>query len=286
MKLVTFIRRGECAEQVGILVDGGVLPVANFESMNDLIVNATPEDLAAMREAKGEPLPLNEIELQAPIPRPMQDVLCLGLNYTEHAEEAFGYSQQAFSSNKATAIFFSKRVSWCPGTNMPIPAHSDLTQRLDYENELAVILGRDALNVAAEDVQDYIFGYTIVNDVSARDLQTAHKQWYFGKSLDGFNPMGPCITTADEIAYPPELSISTKVNGELRQNSNTRMLIHGIGEIIATLSKGMTLKAGTIIATGTPKGVIMGMENPVFLKPGDEVACSIEGIGELVNTVE
>ena len=290
MKLVTFIRRGECAEQVGILTESGVIPTSalglNFEDMNDLILNATPEDMAAMRLAKGEPLPLAEIELQAPIPRPMQDVLCLGLNYTEHAEEAFGYSRQAFSSNKATAIFFSKRVSWCQGTGMPIPAHSDLTQRLDYENELAVVLGRDALNVAEEDVKDYIFGYTIINDVSARDLQTTHKQWYFGKSLDGFNPMGPCITTADEIAFPPELSISTKVNGELRQNSNTRMLIHGISEIVATLSRGMTLKAGTIIATGTPKGVIMGMENPVFLKPGDVVACAIEGIGELVNTVE
>ena len=290
MKLVTFIQKGQCAEQVGVWVDGGVIPASAlglaFESMNDLILNATPEDMATLRAAKGEPIPMEDVVLQSPIPRPLQDVLCLGLNYTEHAQEAFGYSQQAFSSNKATAIFFSKRVSWCQGTNMPIPAHSDLTQRLDYENELAVILSRDALNVPEEDVEKYIFGYTIVNDVSARDLQTEHKQWHFGKSLDGFNPMGPCIVTADEIPYPPELAISTRVNGELRQNSNTRMLIHGISEIVATLTKGMTLKAGTIIATGTPKGVIMGMENPVFLKPGDTVTCSIEGIGDLVNTVE
>ena len=140
--------------------------------------------------------------------------------------------------------------------------------------------------LGASDAADFIFGYTIVNDVSARDLQTSHKQWYFGKSLDGFTPMGPCIVTADEIAWPPALAISTEVNGELRQNSNTRMLIHGIGEIIETLTRGMTLKAGTIIATGTPKGVIMGMENPEFLVPGDRIACRIEGIGELVNTVE
>ena len=122
--------------------------------------------------------------------------------------------------------------------------------------------------------------------VSARDLQTNHKQWYFGKSLDGFTPMGPCIVTADDIPFPPDLAISTKVNGELRQNSRTSMLIHGIAEIVSTLSRGMTLLAGTIIATGTPKGVIMGMENPKFLVPGDTVSCRIEGIGELVNTVE
>lgn len=290
MRLVTFKRRGETREQVGVWTDRGVVPVSalglEFDSMNDLILHATPDDMAALRAAKAEPIPMDRVELQAPIPCPMQDVLCLGLNYTEHAEEAFGYSSQAFTSDKASPIFFSKRVNWCQGTGMPIPAHADLTQRLDFENELAVILSKDALNVKPDEAADYIFGYTIVNDVSARDLQTTHKQWYFGKSLDGFNPMGPCITTADAIAFPPCLDISTTLNGELRQNSNTRMLIHGIAEIIATLTRGMTLKAGTIIATGTPKGVLMGMENPVFLKKGDVVACRIEGIGELVNTVE
>ena len=291
MKLVTFSRLGESREQVGILRGEAIVPIEelgfHFESMNDLILRATPDDLKAMGAAEGgEALPLAAARLLAPIPRPMQDVLCLGLNYTEHAEEAFGYSSEAFSSNRAEPIFFSKRAHYCPGPGEPIPAHRDLTQRLDYENELAVILGRDALNVPEADVRDYIFGYTIVNDVSARELQTRHKQWYFGKSLDGFTPMGPCIVTADEIAWPPALGISTVVNGELRQNSNTRMLIHGIAEIVSTLSRGMTLKAGTVIATGTPKGVIMGMDNPQFLVPGDTVACRIEGIGELVNTVE
>ena len=291
MKLVTFSHPGERREQVGILRGEDIVSIESlgfhFESMNDLILRATPEELQALGRAEGgEALPMDAAELLAPIPRPLQDVLCLGLNYTEHAEEAFGYSSEAFSSDRAEPIFFSKRVSYCPGPGAPIPAHRDLTQRLDYENELAVILGRDALNVPEDQVQNYVFGYTIVNDVSARDLQTRHKQWYFGKSLDGFTPMGPCITTADEIAWPPALNISTVVNGQLRQNSNTRMLIHGIAEIVSTLSRGMTLKAGTIIATGTPKGVIMGMENPRFLVPGDTVACRIEGIGELVNTVK
>ena len=290
MKLVTFVRNGQTREELGVWRAAGIVPAAELgcpcDSMNALILHQTPEIMARLRDGSGEALPLDSVTLLAPIPRPMQDVLCLGLNYTEHAEEAFGYSQQACSADRAVPIFFSKRASWCQGSGMPIPAHPELTQRLDYENELAVVLGRDALNVSRADAANYIFGYTIVNDVSARDLQTSHKQWYFGKSLDGFTPMGPCIVTADEIAWPPALDISTVVNGELRQNSNTRMLIHGIAEIIETLTRGMTLQAGTIIATGTPKGVIMGMEHPRFLVPGDQITCRIQGIGELVNTVE
>ena len=290
MKLVTYTLRGDTREAVGVWTEKGVVPAKAlglaFETMNDLILHATGADMALLREAKGEALPMDKVTLLAPIPRPLQDVVCLGLNYTEHAEEAFGYSKQAFSADRAVPIFFSKRVSWCQGSGAPIPAHRDLTQRLDYENELAVILGRDARDVAEADVPGYIFGYTIVNDVSARDLQTSHRQWYFGKSLDGFTPMGPCIVTADDIPFPPDLAISTRVNCELRQNSRTSMLIHGIAEIVSTLSRGMTLLAGTIIATGTPKGVAMGMETPQFLVPGDVVTCTIEGIGDLVNKVE
>ncbi len=290
MKLVTYTLNGDTREAVGVWTEKGVVPVKAlglaFETMNDLILHATEADMAIMREAKGAALPMDNVTLLAPIPRPLQDVVCLGLNYTEHAEEAFGYSKQAFSADRAVPIFFSKRVSLCQGSGAPIPAHRDLTQRLDYENELAVILGKDARDVDEADVADYIFGYTIVNDVSARDLQTSHRQWYFGKSLDGFTPMGPCIVTADDIPFPPDLAISTQINGALRQNSRTSMLIHGIAEIVSTLSRGMTLLAGTIIATGTPKGVAMGMEAPQFLVSGDVVTCTIEGIGDLVNTVE
>ena len=291
MKLVTLARNHSNVEEVGVLKqDGAVLPVREagfpWASMNDLILGATPADLASLSAADGETLPPEEVRLLSPIPRPIQDVLCMGLNYTEHAAEASLYSKEAFSSERATPIFFSKRVSYSQGTGAPIPAHAGLTQRLDYEAELAVILGKDAVNVAPEDVEQYIFGYTVVNDVSARDLQTAHKQWYFGKSLDGFTPMGPCIVTADEIPYPPKLKISATLNGELRQNSTTDMLIHSISDIVSLLSRGMTLTAGTIIATGTPKGVIMGMEDPHFMQKGDVIACAIEGIGTLTNTVE
>ena len=134
-------------------------------------------------------------------------------------------------------------------------------------------------------MKNYIFGYTVINDVSARTLQTRHKQWYFGKSLDGFLPMGPCIVTAEEFPYPPRLSIQSRVNGELRQDSSTELMIFGIDHVVSELSAGMTLKAGTIIATGTPAGVGMGFDPPRFLKPGDVVECSIEGIGTLVNRV-
>ena len=132
---------------------------------------------------------------------------------------------------------------------------------------------------------EYIFGYTVVNDVSARNLQTRHKQWYFGKSLDGFTPMGPCIVSADEIAFPPRLGISCLVNGQLRQDSNTGNLIAGIAEIITMLTEGMTLQAGTIIATGTPAGVGMGMTPPTFLREGDVVECRIEGLGTLRHVI-
>lgn len=276
MKLVSFLYQDR--EQAGILTEAGVRPLG--ATMNEVI------DHPALLDRAQDEVPLASVTLLAPIPHPRQDIICLGLNYAEHAEEAYGYSSQAFSANRAHPVFFSKRATFCQGSGTPIPAHEALTQRLDYEAELAVVLGRDARDVPLGEAEAYIFGYTVINDVSARDLQTNHKQWYFGKSLDGFCPMGPCLVTRDEIAYPPALDISATVNGELRQHSNTRMLIHSIDEIIHTLTGGMLLKAGTIIATGTPKGVAMGMAQPAFLRRGDRVACAIEGIGTLENTVE
>lgn len=157
---------------------------------------------------------------------------------------------------------------------------------LDYEAELAFIIGKDAKNVAPEQARDYIFGYTIMNDVSARTIQNRHKQWYFGKSLDGFTPMGPCVVTTESLPYPPHLKIQSYVNGELRQDSNTELLIFGIDHIVSELSQGMTLKAGTIISTGTPAGVGMGFQPPKYLKAGDVVECVIEGIGRLANPVK
>ncbi len=182
-------------------------------------------------------------------------------------------------------MYFSKRVGEAVPHGGVIPSHSGLVDSLDYEVELGVIIGKDAKNVSPDDAFDYVFGYTIVNDVSARNLQTRHKQWYFGKSLDGFFPMGPWIVTADEFEKPPVLGIRSRVNGELRQDSSTGLLIFGISHVVSELSQGMTLKAGTIIAMGTPAGVGMGFVPPKFLKPGDTVECEIDGIGVLSNMV-
>lgn len=228
--------------------------------------------------------PLKDVKILAPIPTPDQDVICLGINYLEHAKESARFKKEAFSKPEQ-AVYFSKRVNRATDPDGEIPAHQDMTSQLDYEAELAVIIKKDAKNVSPEAVKDYIFGYTIMNDVSAREVQTDHRQWYFGKSLDGFTPLGPWIVTVDSVEFPPKLAIQSKVNGELRQNSNTEFFIHGIEEVICELSRGMTLKAGTIIATGTPAGVGMGFEPPKFLKPGDVVECIIEGIGTLKNTV-
>lgn len=287
MKLVTYRLSG--AEYVGALTaDGkGVLPLPAAD-MNTLIETMTLADLrsAAAAAERGGAVPLSDVELLAPIPRPRQDVVCLGMNYRDHAEESARYSADAFTKNSTAAVYFSKRVSEAGKPDGVIPRHAGLTDRLDYEAELAVVLGKAARDVKAADAADYIFGYTVLNDVSARDLQTGHKQWYFGKSLDDFTPIGPWIVTKDEFKNPPALPIRSYVNGELRQDSNTELMINGIEKVICELTQGMTLQAGTIIAMGTPAGVGMGFEPPKFLKKGDIVKCEIEGIGTMTNKIK
>ena len=287
MKLVTYRENG--AEQVGALTKDGtaILPLP-VPDMNTLIETMTLSQLSSAvtaAEGSGASVALADVELLAPIPRPRQDVLCLGMNYKAHASEAAKYDADAFTKEKPPAVYFSKRVSEDVAPGGVIQSHQDLVERLDYEVELAVILGKTAKHVKAAEAGDYIFGYTVLNDVSARDVQTGHKQWYFGKSLDGFTPMGPCIVTADEIAFPPALGISSTVNGEPRQDSNTSLFLNSIQDVLEELTAGMTLLPGTIIATGTPAGVGMGFDPPKFLKPGDTVSCTIEGIGTLTNPV-
>ena len=287
MKLVTYRENG--AEQVGALTKDGtaILPLP-VPDMNTLIETMTLSQLSSAvtaAEGSGASVALADVELLAPIPRPRQDVLCLGMNYKAHASEAAKYDADAFTKEKPAAVYFSKRVSEAVAPGGVIQSHQDLVERLDYEVELAVILGKTAKHVKAAEAGDYIFGYTVLNDVSARDVQTGHKQWYFGKSLDGFTPMGPCIVTADEIAFPPALGISSTVNGEPRQDSNTSLFLNSIQDVLEELTAGMTLLPGTIIATGTPAGVGMGFDPPKFLKPGDTVSCTIEGIGTLTNPV-
>ena len=266
----------------------GRLTPLPYETMNHLLADR-PDHRAGVLEKAGKgsgEFALAEVQVLAPIPHPRQDVICLGMNYQKHKTEAERFDAAAFTREKAQAVYFSKRATHCPGPGAPIPGHFDLVDSLDYETELAVILGRDAKNVTEAEAFDYVFGYTIVNDVSARNLQTGHKQWYIGRSLDGFTPMGPCIVTKEAFPQPPAQAIRTWVNGQLRQEAVTDQLIFSIPHILRELSQGMTLQAGTIIATGTPAGVGMGFDPPRFLRAGDVVRCEIEGIGVLENTVE
>lgn len=288
MKFVTYINDGESGVGVLNAAETAVIPAAELgleaKTMNELIDELRGE-LPTVPEVVKE-LALSEIKLDAAIPEPKQDIICLGLNYRDHAEEATR-ADAVFDVQRGDAVYFAKRLQRAVAPGGTIDGHFDICDSLDYEVELGVVLGKDAKNVKAADAAEYIFGYTIINDVSARNLQTRHKQWYFGKSLDDFTPIGPCIVSADKLGAMPELDIRCYVNGELRQNSNTRMMIFDIPYIIEELSTGMTLKAGTVIATGTPSGVALGMEPTVreYLKSGDVIRCEIEGIGVLENTI-
>ena len=288
MKFVTYKYKG--AEHAGVLTadESAVIPAAELglkaESMLELIDKLGGKLPAVSDNTKA--IALADVKLEAPIPEPRQDVICLGLNYRDHVEEATR-ADAVFDVQRGDAVYFSKRLQRAVAPGDKIDGHFDICDSLDYEVELGVIIGRDAKNVKAADAGKYIFGYTIINDVSARNLQTRHKQWYFGKSLDDFTPMGPCILSADTVGAMPELNIRCYVNGEKRQDSNTRMMIFDIPYIIEELSAGMTLKAGTVIATGTPSGVALGMDPSVqkYLVSGDVVRCEIDEIGVLENTI-
>lgn len=229
-------------------------------------------------------LALDEIKLLAPIPYPPRNVFCLGKNYADHAQE-IKMTQISDTGIPDCPIYFTKIAS-------PAIAHGDqirfspqVTQQVDYEVELAVVIGKAGRDIKAQEAEDYVFGYTIANDISARDLQGAHKQWFKGKSLDTFCPMGPVLVHKSVLPMPVELNIQCRVNGELRQDSNTREMIFDIPAIISDLSRGLTLLPGDIIMTGTPSGVGMGFEPPRLLADGDIVECYIEKIGKLVNQV-
>ena len=280
MRLRTFKHNNNV--KVGIVKDNFVYTLP-FNSMNELIdSNKSTHELLDLVSDK---INVEETETLAPIPNPKQDIICLGINYMAHAEESARYKKEAFGGDRPFAVYFSKRANECVAREGNIPSYPELVDSLDYECELAVIIGKNAKNVSEENAFDYVFGYTILNDVSARNLQTRHKQWYFGKSLDGFCPMGPDIITEDEFDRPPVLTIQSYINGELRQNSNTGLLIFNIPHVISELSQGTTLKAGTIISMGTPAGVGMGFQPPKFLKKGDVIECRIEKIGSLKNYV-
>ncbi|MBE4909302.1 fumarylacetoacetate hydrolase family protein [Bacillus luteolus] len=224
---------------------------------------------------------LAEVVLKAPIPRPRKNVFCVGKNYADHAIE-----MGSAADIPEHVMLFSKAPTSVVGTEETILHHDHVTRQLDYEGELAVIIGKKGKRIAEEDAFDYVFGYTILNDITARDLQDKHKQFLLGKSLDTSCPMGPYIAHKSIIPNPANLRIETKVNGEVRQSGNTDQFIFSIEKIISVISQGTTLEPGDIIATGTPAGVGKGFKPPRFLNKGDEIEISVEGLGTLKNTIE
>ncbi|WP_079508032.1 fumarylacetoacetate hydrolase family protein [Mesobacillus jeotgali] len=225
-------------------------------------------------------IPIDSAELLAPIPRPAKNIFCVGKNYAEHAIE-----MGSKDDIPEHVMVFTKSPTSVTGHGQKVLSHSELTEQLDYEGELAVVIGKKGKAIKQEEALDYVFGYTIVNDVTARDLQARHKQFFIGKSLDTTCPMGPWIVHKSAIENPNKLNIMTSVNGEVRQDSNTENFIFPVEEVIAVLSQGMTLEPGDIIATGTPAGVGKGFKPPRFLKAGDTIEITVEGIGTLRNQV-
>ena len=227
---------------------------------------------------------LGEVGLHAPIPRPRKNVFCLGLNYLAHAAESARAKGIAVLI-PAIPVFFTKAPTTVNGPFGDVPVHAGVTSKIDWEVELGVVIGRAGRNIARSNALAHVFGYTVVNDVSARDLQTDHTQWFKGKSLDGFCPMGPVVVTADEFGDPQSKRLQCRVNGVTKQDSNTADMIFPVDVSIEWLSKGLTLEPGDIIATGTPEGVGMGRTPQEFLAAGDVVEVEVEGIGTLRNRV-
>jgi 2-keto-4-pentenoate hydratase/2-oxohepta-3-ene-1,7-dioic acid hydratase in catechol pathway len=276
----------ESAAQLGLVMEaeGLIRPLPGLTDMVGLI--ARYDAIRPSLAEAGERIPLASVRLLAPILAPRRNIFCVGKNYRDHAREfaSSGYEAGAVKGAEIDEYpaVFTKPGSAVVGTGATVNLHPHVTSAVDYEAELTLVIGKGGRDIRREDAYSHIWGYTIINDVTARDRQRNHKQWFMGKALDGFCPMGPWITTADEVD-PENLDVKCWVNGELRQNANTRDLIFDIPALIQTISAGLTLHPGDLIATGTPAGVGLGFNPPKFLKPGDEVSMSITGLGTLTN---
>ena len=225
---------------------------------------------------------IDQVRWHAPIPRPLKNIFCVGRNYAAHVREgaaAFGKDVRL----PEVPVFFTKAPTTVSGPFDEVPRHRNVTEQMDWEVELGVIVGRAGRNIARADALEHVFGYTVINDITARDLQQKHTQWFKGKSLDGSCPMGPVVVTADEFGDPQNTRVSLRLNGVTKQDATTADMIFPVDTIIEWLSKGLTLEPGDIIATGTPEGVGMGRTPQEFLSPGDVVETEIDGIGTMRN---
>ena len=294
MRFVTFKKNNEIRAGLEIL-NKGIIDINKVDKnlpndLNNIIKNYSmiKDQIQNIYKSQNIHYSMNEVDLLSPIPVPVRDIICVGKNYAEHAKEV---QKSSFSTLKGKVqvpeepIIFNKATTSVIGPNDKIELVNDRTNTTDYEGELGVIIGKRTKNIKYSNATDVIFGYTIINDVTARKLQNNHKQWFIGKSPDTYCPMGPCIVTKDEIKIIEDIKIQTFINGENRQTGIVKDMIFNIPTIIETLAKSMTLVEGDIIATGTPSGVGIGFDPPKFLKSGDKVKISIDPIGILENDV-
>ncbi|AVO33586.1 fumarylacetoacetate hydrolase family protein [Ottowia oryzae] len=290
MKLLTFRTTSGQTRVAQLNSSGAVQPLAYADgrAVDDLVALIASHVALDSLLADGPVQALEAVKLLAPIPRPARNIFCVGKNYKNHAQEftksGFDAGQTAADAIPTDPIVFSKTPETVIAHGQRIWDAAGVSDALDYEAELAVIIGKGGRGIAKADALNHVWGYTIINDVTARDWQKRHKQWHLGKSFDTFGPLGPVAVTADEIDGG-NLELKAWVNGELRQHASTRDLIFDIPTLIETISKGITLLPGDIIATGTPEGVGIGFDPPRFLQRGDVVAIEISGIGHLENEV-
>ncbi len=295
MKFLTF-RHANGSHRVGALTanGGGVVDLTALglaAGMQELIdsYEAKREAIATALAAATAPLDFAALKLLAPLPVPRRNIFCVGKNYVAHAKE---FGQSGFDSSASPGqdvpdfpIIFTKPPSSVSGPGDVIPRELDPFDSVDYEGELAVVIGKAGRVSEGDDPMSFVFGYTVVNDVTSRELQKRHKQWVLGKGIDGFCPMGPVIVTRDEVPDLPAMTLKTWVNGELRQSSTLSQLIFGIPRLIADIGRSISLQPGDIVATGTPEGVGIGFQPPRYLKSGDVVRVEASGIGAIENHV-
>lgn len=298
MRLVSYREDGDGAAHIGLVIGERVVNLAaaaqsfglgachddmqGFISAGDEAPACAREIAQRCSEKPDAGVALSSVRLLAPIPEPQRNVVCVGLNYAEHVAESKSIQG---SEPPKSPVFFTKPPSCVIGPDAAIPWHGHVSTMIDWEGELAVVIGRRGRDIDETDALSHVFGYTVANDVTARDLQGRHQQWYKGKGLDGFCPLGPAIVTADEIPDPQVLDIATNVNGAEKQRSNTRHMIFSVARLIAEWSAGMTLLPGDVLLTGTPSGVGFSRTPPEYLKPRDSVEVRISGVGALRNTV-
>lgn len=290
MRFILFHEAGEA--RAGVVINDGVVEIADLAipGTSDLldVIQGGADRLAAvasaLRGATAFIKPLSRLKLLAPVPGSGKNIFCIGRNYLGHVQEGYRARGMAIDVPQAPQIFTKPRTALAASGD-ELGFERSISDCMDYEGELGIIVGKGGRDIAPEDALDHVFGYTVINDITARDLQRKHDQWFKGKGLDQSCPMGPWIVTKDEVADLQGVEIRTTVNGEIRQLARVSQMIFNIPTIMAELSKGMTLEPGDIIASGTPEGVGYAMATPQYLADGDVVTVAISGVGELTNHI-